>query len=211
MLKTLHTIEKNKLIAIIRENNVQNAYKTALACIDGGIKIIEITLNTDGALGIINDLSVNYPHITVGAGTVLDINMAESAINCGSKFIVSPHTDMDIIKHCNNNKIIAIPGATTPTEIVNAHKYGADIIKIFPISNLGGVSYIKNLMAPLPNFRLMPTGGVDITNIKDFLKAGVFAIGLSSALTARNAVDSNDFFTTTRLTQEIIKKVSQYL
>lgn len=206
MNENLTKIGKEKLIAIIREKTSEHAFYAAQACIEGGIKIVEITMNTPSPTTIINKLSEKYPHILMGAGTVLDTNMAKEAVDSGAKFIVSPHTDPDIIKFCKDQDIVVAPGTTTPSEMMYADKLGADIIKVFPIDNLGGPSYIKNVRGPLPHLKLMPTGGVNITNIKDFLHMGVFAVGLSRALIVPEAIATSDYDMIKRLAQAIIKK-----
>lgn len=203
----LKRIEKEKVIAIIREDSKEEAYHAAEACIKGGLGIVEITMNTPEAENIISELCKNFPEVLMGAGTVLNIDLANRAIKAGAKFIVSPHTDPEIIKYCNERNIIVCPGTTTPTEIFNADKYGADIIKVFPISNLGGPSYIKNVRGPLPHLRLMPTGGVKIEDINDYIAAGVFAVGISRSLMPQNIVKAGDFKIIESLTRELLGKI----
>lgn len=207
MKTVIEKIGKDKIIAIIRNDSQQKALKAALACIEGGIKIIEITLNTTGAFEVLSEINKTYPHVLLGCGTALDVEMTDRAIQTGVRFVISPHTDKNIIDFCHQNNVVACPGTSTPTEMMVAHSYGADIIKVFPITNLGGPSYIKNIRGPLPHLKLMPTGGVDINNIQQFINAGVYAVGLSNALIHREAVDSGNFDIIKRLAQEMIKKV----
>lgn len=208
MKETLERIKKDKLVAIVREDSQDTAYNAAVACIEGGLKIVEITLNTGGALEIIETLCNKYPHILIGAGTALNIELANQAIKAGAKFVISPHTDKDLIEFCHNNNVVAVPGTSTPTEMMTAYNHGAQLIKVFPISNLGGPNFIKNIRGPLPHLKLIPTGGVDINNVADFFKAGVFAVGLSGALVCKEAVNTGNFDMIKRLAQEIIKKVA---
>jgi 2-dehydro-3-deoxyphosphogluconate aldolase/(4S)-4-hydroxy-2-oxoglutarate aldolase len=185
--------EKEKIVAIIRDSSQQKAFDIAKACIDGGLKIVEITLNTPGATEIISDLNKNYPELLFGVGTALNEKMAGEAIKSGSAFIVAPHVDEAIIKLCKEAGISVCPGTSTPTEMMYADRLGADMIKVFPITNLGGPAYIKNVRGPLPHLKLLPTGGVDVDKIKEYFEAGVFALGLSGAIIPPDARKNCDY------------------
>lgn len=200
-------IGKDKIIAVIREDKEDRTLNAAVACIEGGIKIIEITMNSAGAASVIKTVAEDYPHILVGAGTAISVDLAKQAIEAGARFVVSPHTEKEIIEYCHYQDVAACPGTSTPTEMMTADKYGADIIKVFPISQLGGYKYIKAMKGPLPHLKLMPTGGVDKSNIKQFIQADVFGVGLSGALVCREAVENGDYGMIKRLAQEIIKTV----
>ena len=173
-------IKENKIFAVIKSPSYEDSYNFATACIDGGIKIIEIISIAPGAKKLINDLS-NINDVVVGAGTVLDLDVAKEAIDSGAKFIVSPHTDEEIIKYCKSKDITVIAGAFTSSEIVNAWKMGADFVKVFPAS-VFGTNYISSLKAPLPFIDIFVTGGISHENIRDYINSGASAVGISSSL-----------------------------
>lgn len=180
-MKSLEAIKKNKIFAVIRAENVESALEFAEGCIRGGIRLIEITFSFPGAEEAISALSGRLG-VLVGAGTVIDSGMAESALRAGAAFLVSPHTDKDLIAFAKENGLAAIQGAFTSSEIVNAWKLGADMVKIFPVSSIGGPSYVKAIKEPLPYVDIMTTGGVGLDNFIDFIKSGASAVGVSSAL-----------------------------
>ena len=179
--EALESIKNNKVLAVVRANSVTEAYDLAQACIDGGLKLIEITFSFPKADEVITKLS-KYRDVLVGAGTVLNLNMVKVAIHSGAKFIVSPHTDKKIIRYTKSKKIAAVSGAVTSSEIVNAWNLGADFVKIFPVKYLGGPSYVKAIKDPLPFVDIMVTGGVTIENFTDYLTAGASLVGISSDL-----------------------------
>lgn len=177
----LESIKNNKVLAVIRANSVTEAYDLAQACIDGGLKLIEITFSFPKSDKVITKLS-KQKGIQVGAGTVLNLNMAKNAINSGAKFIVSPHTDKEIIIYAKSKRLPVVSGALTPSEIVNAWNIGADFVKIFPVKYLGGPSYVKAIKDPLPFVNVLVTGGVTIENFTEYLTAGASLVGISSDL-----------------------------
>ncbi|MDB5249066.1 MAG: hypothetical protein JWQ40_3460 [Segetibacter sp.] len=180
-MTTLSQILETKIVAIIRGANPKDVIKIAKALHEGGVKALEITLNSPKALSVIEEVSDQLGHqVLVGAGTVLDAETARAAITAGAKFIISPTVDVKTIKMTRRYGIVSIPGAYTPTEILTAYSNGGDIIKVFPAS--GGVQYIKDIRGPLAHIPLMPTGGVSLENIKEFQKAGGVAFGIASAL-----------------------------
>lgn len=172
------------VVAVIRANNYEEAKKLADCCVEGGIVGLEITFTVPGAQEVIAKLAAekNAKYI-VGAGTVLDVTTARIAILRGAKFIVSPAFDKEVAEICNLYQVPYMPGCYTITEIVNAMKAGADVIKIFP-GSAASPSYFKAVHGPLPQANLMPTGGVDINNAADWIKAGAVAVGTGSSLTA---------------------------
>jgi 2-dehydro-3-deoxyphosphogluconate aldolase/(4S)-4-hydroxy-2-oxoglutarate aldolase len=176
----LQYVLHHKIVAILRGLNAADVIKVATALHAGGINIIEVTLNSNDALSLIKKLSYNFGNkMLVGAGTVLTVEDARSAIDAGAKFLISPTLDVDIIKTAKDNLAVSIPGAYTPTEIFTAYKNGADIIKIFPAQS---PDYLKHILAPLNQIPLMPTGGVGINNIEAYAKAGAAAFGIGSSL-----------------------------
>jgi 2-dehydro-3-deoxyphosphogluconate aldolase/(4S)-4-hydroxy-2-oxoglutarate aldolase len=191
-------IIEHKIVAIIRGLQPDEVLKIAAALYKGGVKIIEVTLNSPNALLTIEKLSSEYRNqLLVGAGTVLNISDAKAAIAAGAKFIISPNLDITVIKATKDAGMVSIPGAFTPTEIVTAHNNGADIVKVFPAPN---ADYIKNILAPLNHIRLMPTGGINLTNINAFKNVGATAFGIGSSL-----VNSQSVIDETYLQQLTIK------
>jgi 2-dehydro-3-deoxyphosphogluconate aldolase/(4S)-4-hydroxy-2-oxoglutarate aldolase len=178
---TLSQILENKIVAILRGVRPDAVPEVAAALHAGGIRCLEITLNSPDALAVILDLSVRLgDRLLVGAGTVLDAVEARAAIDAGARFIISPALDIPTIQVTKQSQAVSIPGAFTATEILTAYKNGADIIKVFPASV--GVGYFRDLRGPLPHIPLMPTGGVNLENIADYQKAGAVAFGIGSAL-----------------------------
>lgn len=173
-------IKRNKIVAVIKSDSYENSCKFASACIEGGIKNIEIITTSPGAKRLIREFS-EMDDICLGAGTVLDESVAREAIDLGAKFIVCPHTDPDIINVCNVNNVSVFAGAFTSSEIVNTWKLGVDMVKIFP-SSLMGPKYIKAIKEPLPFVEIFVTGGVNLENFDDYIHCGASCVGLSSAL-----------------------------
>ena len=185
-MSTLSQITVHKIVAILRGIQADDVLKIAGALCDGGVKIIEVTLNSPNALLVIEQLNSAYGNqLLVGAGTVLDVSDSKAAIAAGAKFLISPNVDIAVIKAAKNAGILSIPGAFTPTEIVTAHNNGADIVKVFPAPD---AAYIKNILAPLNHIKLMPTGGINLTNIKSFKDAGATAFGIGSSLVNNQSI-----------------------
>ena len=181
-MRTLEQILQYKIVAILRGCTPDRIPDIAAALAEGGVRLMEITLNSPGALESIRRLSdVMGDRMLVGAGTVLTAAEAEAAVGAGAKFIISPTLDIETIQRTRQLGAISIPGAFTPTEILTAYRNGADIIKVFPAGS-SGAPYFKELRGPLPHILLMPTGGINLDNIRDFKGAGAVAFGISSAL-----------------------------
>lgn len=180
-MSTLAHLKEHKIVSIIRGANPNDVLSIANALYEGGVRCLEITLNSQNALQLIETLSVKLEgRLLIGAGTVLTREDAMNAIAAGAKFIISPITDFDTIYKTKELGVVSIPGAFTPTEIYKAFKAGGDIIKVFPGSS--GAGFIKEILAPLPHIPLMPTGGITIDNIHQFKKAGVVAFGIGKSL-----------------------------
>jgi len=183
----LEFIKKHKVISVVRAENEALALSFAEACIAGGLRLIEVTFSFPGAEGVIGRLA-EREGVLVGAGTVLDMEMAEKARDAGARFLVSPHTNEALIGFARANGMAVIQGAFTSSEIVRAWKLGADMVKIFPVSAVGGPSYVRAMKEPLPQIDIMTTGGVGLDNLADFLAAVASAVGLSTALTGKGGV-----------------------
>jgi 2-dehydro-3-deoxyphosphogluconate aldolase / (4S)-4-hydroxy-2-oxoglutarate aldolase len=186
-------IEEVGIVPVIRLPSAQLAMRAAEAVFDGGIPIFEITLTIPDAIGLIRALSDGYGgRAIVGAGTVLRADDARACINAGAKFIVSPGTDLPTIEVARSRDVPVMPGALTPTEVMTAWNAGADMVKIFPCSAVGGARYLRALKAPLPQVKLLPTGGVNLETAGDYLAAGATALGIGSELVDPEIVRKGD-------------------
>ena len=176
------------VLPVIRASSKEEARSVIDAIAAGGVSTIEVTMTVPNAMALIADLSVEREDLLIGAGSVLEPETARECIAAGAQFIVSPSTNFDTILYCNEFETVVMPGALTPTEIVNAWDAGADIVKVFPADSLGGAKYLRSLKAPFPHLRLVPTGGVDQTTAAEFIKAGAEAIGVGADLVDLKAV-----------------------
>lgn len=182
MNKALNRILDSKMVPIVRGQSPEDVLKIAGALHEGGVQVIEITLNSPQALQSIDLVSRELGHVmTVGAGTVLDPESARAALLAGASFILAPSVNTETIKMTKRYGAVSIPGAMTPTEIVTAYESGCDIVKVFPVTVLGP-DYIQDIKGPLGHIPLMPTGGVDLGNFEAYLKNGAAACGLGSSL-----------------------------
>ena len=180
-MTSLDQILQHKIVAIVRGCEPERVPDIARALADGGVRLLEITLNSRNAFDVIREVAAKMSdRLLVGAGTVLTAGEAEAAIDAGARFILSPGLDPDTIRVTKELGAVSIPGALTATEILTAWRSGADIVKVFPASV--GASYFRDLRGPLPQIRLMPTGGVNLLNIREFRAAGAVAYGVGSAL-----------------------------
>lgn len=177
-------------VAVVRGNSIEQGVKTAKACFEGGIKVIEVTFTLPRADKVIAALSGEFSasDMIVGAGSVLDAETARAAILAGAQFIVSPALNAETVRLCNRYGVAVIPGVFTPTEAVAAMELGVDVVKLFP-ADIYGPKGLKGLKAPFPNLRVMPTGGVSADNALEWFKAGAFAVGAGSSVTAGAAKD----------------------
>jgi len=202
---TLRQILENKIVAIIRGVRPDAVPDVAEALHAGGIRCLEITLNSPDALAVIRDLTARMgDRLLVGAGTVLDAVEARAAIEAGARYIISPALDLPTIEITRQLQAVSIPGAFTATEILTAYRNGADIIKVFPASV--GAGYFRDLRGPLPHIPLMPTGGVSLENILDYHRAGAVAFGIGSALVDGKQAVTSEYLS--RLT-EMAEKFSR--
>lgn len=185
----LKRVEEVGIVPVVRASSADEAVAVADVIREGGIPILEITMTVPGAISVIAELSKRYgDEVLVGAGTVLDPETARSCIAAGAQFIVSPALNVQTIELCKQLRIAVFPGALTPTEVVTAWDAGADAVKVFPCSAMGGASYLRALKAPLPEVKLVPTGGVSLTTAKDFIAAGAWAIGVGADLVNTKAI-----------------------
>lgn len=176
-------IRETGIVPVIRAASADEAAAAIEAISAGGVDVFEVTMTVPGAVDLIAKLSERFgDSALIGAGTVLTPEQAENCIAAGAKFIISPALNLETIKCCNAREIVVMPGALTPTEIVTAWTAGADFVKVFPASAMGGASYLKSLKAPLPDIKLIPTGGVSLKNAADFFRAGAEAVGVGADL-----------------------------
>ena len=173
---------QHRSIAVIRAPEFELGLEMARSVARAGIKLIEITWNSDRPAHLIATLRQELTDCTIGAGTLITQAQFTEAISADAQFLFSPHYDPDLISRAKTLGIPIVPGALTPTEIITAWQAGADSVKVFPVHSLGGPSYIRSLQAPLHSIPLIPTGGVTLEDAADFLKAGAIALGLSSEL-----------------------------
>jgi len=177
------------------------------ALLEGGVRALELTMTVPGAIGLIEELAKDLPgEFQLGAGTVLDPETARQVILAGAKYIVAPTLNLDVITMCHRYDVAIMPGCFTPTEILTAWQAGADLIKVFPATALGP-AYFKDVRAPLPQVRLMPTGGVTMENAGEWIKAGAVAIGVGSALVDTKAIAAGNFAQITKNAKSLIESV----
>jgi 2-dehydro-3-deoxyphosphogluconate aldolase / (4S)-4-hydroxy-2-oxoglutarate aldolase len=191
---TKEWIERVGLIPVLRARSVAQGRAIVDAMIAGGITVVEVTMTVPGAIDLLNQLRNEYgpKNLLLGSGTVTTADQAQATIDAGAEFVVSPSLHPEVIRATKANKKIACPGALTPTEAITAWDAGADYVKIFPCSAVGGASYITSLLAPFPHLRLIPTGGVTLQTAADFIRAGARALGVGSDLVNLAAVDAGN-------------------
>jgi len=182
-------LRKMGLVPVLRASSVAKALALANAVADGGVTVLEVTMTVPGAIEVMRRLAQERPDILIGAGTVLDPETARMCILEGAKFVVSPALNLGTIEMCHRYSIAVLPGALTPTEIVTAWQAGADVVKVFPASAMGGAKYLTALKGPLPQVELIPTGGVSLGTAHEFLAAGAFALGVGSDMCDLKAID----------------------
>lgn len=204
-MNLLEQIKENGIVAIIRGAKPEHIVPIAKSLVEGGVKTLEITVETPKVLSLIEKVNDELgDEVIVGAGTVLDTETARAAIMAGAKFIFSPTVNVETIKLAKRYGVISIPGALTPSEILTAYENGADVIKVFP-ANVFGPKYLKDVHGPLPQIPLMPTGGIHIGNVKEYIQAGGVAVGVGSSL-----VDTKREITDEYLI-ELKEKASQFV
>ena len=186
-------IERLGVVAIIRMKDPAKLRAVFDALGDGGVRAIEVTMTVPGAVQLIAQLATSLPSgFILGAGTVIDPATAHAVIDAGARFIVSPVLRREVVQVCLARDVMSAPGCFSPTEILDAHEMGADVVKVFPATALGP-QYLKDIRAPMPQLRLMPTGGVTLDNAGDWIRAGAVAVGVGSALVDAKAIDAGRF------------------
>ncbi|OGV08488.1 MAG: 2-dehydro-3-deoxyphosphogluconate aldolase [Ignavibacteria bacterium RIFOXYB2_FULL_36_7] len=206
--KILDEILKRKVVAVLRIKEEEKLKKVIEAINKGGISVVEITMTVPNAIQLIEKMSKELDkNILLGVGSVLNKSIAEDAIKAGAKYVVSPVLKKEIIEASHKHDVPVMPGCFTPTEIQTAYEFGADIIKVFP-ADVVGMAFFKAILAPLPHLKLMPTGGVSLTNAGDWLKAGACAVGIGSALLDKKAIQEGNYSKLTENAATIMKSIS---
>ena len=197
------------IVAVIRASSGELLVDVAEALVAGGVEVMEVTFTVPGAVRVLERVADKLgDRILLGAGTVLDPETARIAILAGAEFIVSPSTNLDVIATCKRYGKLIMPGAFTQTEVVTAWQAGADIVKIFP-ADVHGAKYLKALRGPLPQVRMMPTGGVNLETAADFLKAGACALGVGGQMIEPDAVARGDMARIQSLSRQFVDKVAE--
>jgi 2-dehydro-3-deoxyphosphogluconate aldolase/(4S)-4-hydroxy-2-oxoglutarate aldolase len=207
---TSQIIERVGLIPVLRARNAAQAHAVVRAMLAAGVSVVEVTMTCPDAIGLIRELKREYSdQLLIGSGTVTTAAEAQGTINAGAEFVVSPSLHPEVINVTKMNGKIAIPGALTPTEVITAHRAGADYVKVFPCSAMGGASYLKSLLAPFPFLKLIPTGGVTVDTAESFLKAGARALGVGSDLVNLAAIDEGHPETITETAKAYLRVLTQ--
>ncbi len=190
---TMRRILDGGIVAVVRAESGESLLKVVQALAEGGVSAAEVTFTVPDAIDVIREVRREVGDaVVLGAGTVLDTETARAALLAGAEYLVSPTLNLDVIRLCRRYDKAVMPGAFTPTEILTAWEHGADVVKVFP-ADVGGPAYLKAIRGPLPQIRLMPTGGVDLNTAQSFLQAGACCLGVGSALVDPKAIAAGDF------------------
>lgn len=209
-VEIIKQIEDTGIIPVVRAASSDEAMRAIDAIKEGGINVLEITMTVPGAVKVIEEVSAKYgTDALVGAGTVLDPETAQGCIDAGARFVVSPALNLETIALCRRLDVPVMPGALSPTEVVTAWNAGADLVKVFPCGSVGGASYIKNLKGPLPQIKMIPTGGVSLATAADFIKAGASALGVGTDLVDIKAIRAGDAHVVTERARQFLAIVRE--
>ena len=197
------------IVPVVRAASVDEADRAVEAICAGGIPVVEITMTVPNAISVIREVARHRGNdVLIGAGTVTNAEQAEACLRAGAQFLVSPGLAVSVLSVARANQKLAIPGALTPTELMNAQEQGAQLVKIFPCGNVGGAKYLKSLKAPFPKANLIPTGGVNAANAADFIAAGAFALGVGADLVDATALREGNLEKITSAAKELITAVA---
>jgi 2-dehydro-3-deoxyphosphogluconate aldolase/(4S)-4-hydroxy-2-oxoglutarate aldolase len=205
---TVNRLLENKAFAVLRLDDENKALSVVEALVKGGVKNIEVTLTTQNPYKVIENVSKEFGNdAMVGVGSVVNEEELMASINAGATYVVSPIFNPALIDICHNNSLPIFTGAFSPTEIYNATQAGADIVKVFP-ANILGMDFFKAILAPMPSLKIMPTGGVSLTNANQWFKAGACAVGLGGALIDSKAIDENNFVKLTENAVQLMNTIN---
>ena len=202
----IEELKTHQLMVAVRTETTEDAYNAAVACIEGGIRFIEITFSVPGADEVIRSLSKDK-RAAVGAGTVLSKEDVRKALNAGASYIVSPNFDEEVVKFTKKEGAMSVPGACTPTEVFRAYRGGGDIIKLFPFVEIGGLGFLKAIRGPLPFVRYMLCGGANLENVSKYLAAGAAGILIGTAIIKRDLVAAKDWNAIAGLAKSFVDRV----
>jgi 2-dehydro-3-deoxyphosphogluconate aldolase/(4S)-4-hydroxy-2-oxoglutarate aldolase len=206
---TQQIIERVGLIPVLRAKNVAQGRAVVDAMVAGGVTVVEVTMTVPGAIDLLKELRKAYgSQLLLGSGTVTTADQAQATIDAGAEFVVSPSLHLEVIAATKKNSKVSCPGALTPTEAITAWNAGADYVKIFPCSAVGGASYLKSLLAPFPHLKLIPTGGVTLQTAASFIQAGARALGVGSDLVNLAAIDAGQAGTITETARAYLNVIA---
>lgn len=198
-------IESAGVVAILRAGTDQGLFQACQAMVKGGLRVAEVPLTTPRALPLVSQIAQDMPdQVVIGTGSVLDADGVHRSADAGARFIVSPTFKPEVLEASHKLELPCLPGALTPTEILTAWEAGADIVKVFPAHRLGGAAYLREVLAPLPHIKLMPTGGVRLESINEWFAAGAVALGVGTSLIRTDLVDTQDWSALTEHTRAFI-------
>jgi 2-dehydro-3-deoxyphosphogluconate aldolase / (4S)-4-hydroxy-2-oxoglutarate aldolase len=208
---TTQILERVGIIPVLRARSARQAHAVVQAMLTGGVTVVEVTMTVPGAVDLLAELKREYgDQLLLGSGTVTTGDQAEATIEAGAEFVVSPSFHPDVIAVTKAHKKLSIPGALTPTEVITAWNAGADYVKVFPCSAVGGASYLKSLLAPFPHLKLIPTGGVTHHTAASFLEAGARALGVGSDLVNLAAIDQGAPEVITAAARAYLKIIAEF-
>ena len=209
--ETKQWIERLGIVPVLRARSAKEGHALVEALMAGGITVMEVTMTVPGAVGLLRELKKEHgDKLLLGSGTVTDAAQAEETIDSGAEFVVSPSFHPDVVAKTKQLGKVSIPGALTPTEVITAWRAGADFVKIFPCSAVGGAPYLKALLAPFPELQLIPTGGVTLQTAADFLKAGARALGVGTDLVNPKAIEEGKPETVTDTARAYLEIVGKF-
>jgi 2-dehydro-3-deoxyphosphogluconate aldolase / (4S)-4-hydroxy-2-oxoglutarate aldolase len=207
--QVVERIHQVGIIPVVRASSVEEANRAVEAICAGGVPVVEITMTVPNAISVIKEVvQQRGKDVLIGAGTVTSTDQAESCVSAGAQFLVSPGLSLHMMEVARKHSMLGIPGALTPTELMNAQEHGARLVKIFPCGNVGGAKYIKSLKAPFPKASLIPTGGVNAANAADFIAAGAFALGVGADLVDATALREGNLQKITSAARELVNAVA---
>ncbi len=209
-MNLIETIERYQLMVAVRTETPEKAFQAAVACIKGGIRLVEITFSVPGAEEVIRELN-QKTSACIGAGTILSISDLKRALKAGATYIVSPHIDEEIVKFTKSKGAVSIPGACTPTEIYRAYRSEGDIIKLFPFVEIGGLNFLKAIRGPMPFVRFMLSGGVNLDTVSDYLSAKASCILIGSSIVKKEFVAEENWNAVSDLARKFVEKMEKYL
>ncbi len=210
MKEALAKILEEGVVPVIRVSSAGEAFEVVKAIREGGITVIEVTMTVPGAMDVIKEASQRFgQEVLLGAGTILDPETGRMALLSGARFLVSPTLNPEVIRMSNRYGAVVIPGALTPTEILTAWEAGADLVKVFPIAQVGGSAYIRALQGPLPHIPLVPTGGVNLENAGEMIRAGAAAIAAGGELVDKKAVAEKKYSVISENAQRFLAEIKK--